>query len=253
MNESEWLTSYDMLKLIPYLGGKGTDRKFRLFVCACGRRAWEFIGGPLRQQALEVAERFAFDKLTVEPFANLSYMNLRTAGFREGGGDAALTSQANTQEDTFTTIGLRPSTAFSIFSLPLELKGLFGWRHTFGAVTPSATVAFAGGNAFTVTGAPIARDADNIDREPHAEGVDALAGRDDEADVAIETVSAEQPFPPAVRIGRELEILHQPPAGAFDPEAPSAGGVEHGREEVTGAGRHVAWSAMQEGRISETD
>jgi outer membrane autotransporter protein len=41
----------------------------------------------------------------------------------------------------------------------MELKGMVGWRHTFGTVTPSATVAFAGGNAFTVTGAPIARDA----------------------------------------------------------------------------------------------
>jgi hypothetical protein len=59
MTEEEWLASCDMLSLIPFLRGKGTDRKFRLFVCACGRRAWEFIGGPLRQQALEVAERLA--------------------------------------------------------------------------------------------------------------------------------------------------------------------------------------------------
>lgn len=107
----------------------------------------------------EVAERFAFDTFNVEPFANLSYLNLRTAAFREGGGEAALSSQANTQEDTFATIGLRPSTEFSFFSLPLALKGMAGWRHTFGAVTPAATVSFAGGAAFTVTGAPIARDA----------------------------------------------------------------------------------------------
>ncbi len=107
----------------------------------------------------EVGQSFAFDRLNLEPFANLSYLNLRTHAFREGGGDAALGSQANTQEDTFATIGLRPSTDFSIWSLPLRLKGMAGWRHTFGAVTPAATVAFAGGNAFTVTGAPIARDA----------------------------------------------------------------------------------------------
>jgi outer membrane autotransporter protein len=107
----------------------------------------------------EVAESFAFDRMNLEPFANLSYMNLRTYAFREGGGEAALSSEANTQEDTFTTIGLRPSTDFSIFSIPLRAKGMFGWRHTFGTVTPDATVSFAGGNAFTVTGAPIARDA----------------------------------------------------------------------------------------------
>ena len=107
----------------------------------------------------EVGQSFAFARLNLEPFANLSYLNLRTYAFREGGGDAALSSQANTQEDAFTTIGLRPSTDFSILSLPLRLKGMAGWRHTFGSVTPAATVAFAGGNAFTVTGAPIARDA----------------------------------------------------------------------------------------------
>jgi len=107
----------------------------------------------------EVGQSFALDRLNLEPFANLSYLNLRTYAFREGGGDAALSSEAGTQEDTFTTIGLRPSTDFSLWSLPLRLKGMAGWRHTFGTVAPSATVAFAGGNAFTVTGAPIARDA----------------------------------------------------------------------------------------------
>jgi outer membrane autotransporter protein len=107
----------------------------------------------------EVGESFAFDRLNVEPFANLSYVNLRTYAFREGGGEAALSSAANTQEDTFATIGLRPSTDFTIASLSLRAQGMFGWRHTFGTVTPNATVAFAGGDAFTVTGAPIARDA----------------------------------------------------------------------------------------------
>jgi outer membrane autotransporter protein len=107
----------------------------------------------------EVGESFTFDRLNVEPFANLSYVNLRTYAFREGGGEAALSSAANTQEDTFATIGLRPSTDFTIASLGLRAQGMFGWRHTFGTVTPAATVAFAGGNAFTVTGAPIARDA----------------------------------------------------------------------------------------------
>jgi outer membrane autotransporter protein len=107
----------------------------------------------------EVGQSFTFDRLNLEPIANLSYVNLRTTAFREGGGEAALSGAAGTQEDTFATLGLRPSTDFSIWSLPLRLKGMAGWRHTFGTVTPSAAVAFAGGNAFTVSGAPIARDA----------------------------------------------------------------------------------------------
>jgi len=123
----------------------------------------------------EVAERFAMGRLNLEPFANLSYLNLRTYAFREGGGDAALSSQAGTQEDSFATIGLRPSTDFSIWSLPLRLKGMAGWRHTFGTVTPSASVAFAGGNAFTVTGAPIARDAGVVEAGLGANITDAAA------------------------------------------------------------------------------
>lgn len=107
----------------------------------------------------EVGQSFALDRVNLEPFFNLSYLNLRTTAFREGGGEAALSGAAGTQEDTFTTLGLRPSTDFSIGSFALRAKGMFGWRHTFGTVTPSATVAFAGGSVFTVTGAPIARDA----------------------------------------------------------------------------------------------
>ncbi|MFX7883240.1 autotransporter domain-containing protein, partial [Acinetobacter baumannii] len=34
-----------------------------------------------------------------------------------------------------------------------------GWRYAFGDVTPLASLALAGGNAFTISGVPIARDA----------------------------------------------------------------------------------------------
>ncbi|MEJ2029958.1 MAG: autotransporter domain-containing protein, partial [Maritimibacter sp.] len=38
------------------------------------------------------------------------------------------------------------------------LDGMIGWRHAF-ATTPSASNSFAGGGAFSVTGAPLAQDA----------------------------------------------------------------------------------------------
>jgi len=40
----------------------------------------------------------------------------------------------------------------------LTLRGMVGWRHIFGVVDPSAAVSFAGGNAFTVSGAPYAHN-----------------------------------------------------------------------------------------------
>jgi outer membrane autotransporter protein len=107
----------------------------------------------------ELGQRFAFDTITFEPFANMAYVNLRTDGFRETGGDAALTARANTQEDGFATLGIRPSTTISWSGFDAILRGMAGWRHTFGDVTPNSVVSFAGGNSFTVEGAPIARDA----------------------------------------------------------------------------------------------
>ncbi len=107
----------------------------------------------------EVGEKFAVSQFMLEPFANLAYVNLRTDGFSETGGDAALTSGANTTEDIFTTFGVRPSTHIAIGSIDAIVRGTLGWRHTFGEVIPNAIVSFAGGNAFTVEGAPIARDA----------------------------------------------------------------------------------------------
>lgn len=36
---------------------------------------------------------------------------------------------------------------------------MVGWRHAFGDTTPTTTSAFAGGDAFTIAGTPIAEDA----------------------------------------------------------------------------------------------
>lgn len=42
----------------------------------------------------------------------------------------------------------------------LTAKGMIGWRHAFGDVAPLSTMRFAGaGDAFTIAGVPIARDA----------------------------------------------------------------------------------------------
>ena len=40
MNEGEWLTAQDPLPMLDFLEGKASERKFRLFACACARRHW---------------------------------------------------------------------------------------------------------------------------------------------------------------------------------------------------------------------
>lgn len=95
-----------------------------------------------------------------EPFANLAYVNLHTTGFTEKGSSAALTGAGMNTDTTFTTLGLRGSTSFDLAGANLTAKGMVGWRHAFGDVTPLSTMRFAsGGNAFSIGGVPIARDA----------------------------------------------------------------------------------------------
>lgn len=94
-----------------------------------------------------------------EPFANLSHIRLRTDGFTEKGGAAALSVDGETTNTTFTTLGLRASTPLQLGTSNANLKGTLGWRHAYGDITPESTQFFAGSNAFTVEGAPIAKDA----------------------------------------------------------------------------------------------
>lgn len=94
-----------------------------------------------------------------EPFINLAHVNVRTDGFTETGGAAALTTARSGTDTTFTTLGVRASADFAMGDATATARGMIGWRHAFGDITPLATHAFAGGNAFTVAGTPIAKDA----------------------------------------------------------------------------------------------
>jgi outer membrane autotransporter protein len=93
-----------------------------------------------------------------EPFANLAYVNLHTGDYAERGGMAALTGRSDTTGVTFTTEGLRAETGLPLWNTLTTLRGMLGWRHAFGDTIPTVTQAFAGSNAFTVAGVPIAKD-----------------------------------------------------------------------------------------------
>ncbi|MCZ8547801.1 autotransporter outer membrane beta-barrel domain-containing protein, partial [Mesorhizobium qingshengii] len=107
----------------------------------------------------ELAYKADAGRFKFEPFANLAYVSVHTDGFTETGGAAALTSAGSTTDATFTTLGLRGSTDFALGGMNATARGTLGWRHAFGDVTPTSSFAFAGGDAFTIAGVPIARDA----------------------------------------------------------------------------------------------
>ncbi|MFI3905383.1 autotransporter domain-containing protein [Ochrobactrum sp. S1502_03] len=107
----------------------------------------------------EIGYRIDVAPVALEPFANLSHVRLRTDGFTEKGGSSALAVESETTNTTFTTLGVRASTPFQLGATTANLNGTIGWRHAYGDITPESTQAFIGGNAFTVQGAPIAKDA----------------------------------------------------------------------------------------------
>ena len=104
----------------------------------------------------EAGYRATMDRLTVEPFAGVSYVNLKTDAFSETGGLSALSSPSETTSTTFTTLGLRSAI---YLSSTVRTRGMVGWRHAFGDVDPASTFTIAGSGPFTILGAPIAQDA----------------------------------------------------------------------------------------------
>ncbi|PSJ63565.1 autotransporter outer membrane beta-barrel domain-containing protein [Pseudaminobacter soli (ex Li et al. 2025)] len=100
-----------------------------------------------------------------EPFANLAYVNLATDGFSERGtgGEMVLTGASSSTNATFTTLGARAATSFSLGATTATAKGTLGWRHAYGDVTPLSQMRFAGGDAFTIAGVPIARDVATVE------------------------------------------------------------------------------------------
>src|SRR5262245_50826844 len=62
MTESEWLERTDPNPMLKFLEGKASDRKVRLFVCACCRHIWhKFTADSIQQghSAVDIAERLA--------------------------------------------------------------------------------------------------------------------------------------------------------------------------------------------------
>lgn len=62
MTEAEWLASTDPRQMLAFLKGKVSDRKLRLFACACTRRVWEPVWKTGRHES---------DRATVEAVEQL--------------------------------------------------------------------------------------------------------------------------------------------------------------------------------------
>jgi hypothetical protein len=59
MTEADWQADPDPGWMLDFLQGKVSDRKLRLFACACCRRIWHLLPGEGSRRAVRCAERWA--------------------------------------------------------------------------------------------------------------------------------------------------------------------------------------------------
>jgi outer membrane autotransporter protein len=114
----------------------------------------------------EVGYGTAISFVAVEPFAELAYVHLDTAGFTENGGPSALSTSGASQDTGYSSLGVRAATAYTLWNgMMLIPRASVAWQNAFGEINPVTGLAFAGipGSNFNVTGIPIARNAALID------------------------------------------------------------------------------------------
>src|SRR5262245_16906553 len=59
MTEAEWLACNSPRQMLDSMRGKLSDRKLRLFACACTRQVWDALRTDEQRNLVEVAEQYA--------------------------------------------------------------------------------------------------------------------------------------------------------------------------------------------------
>jgi outer membrane autotransporter protein len=119
--------------------------------------------GSTAQAFGEVGYTIGTARTHIEPFAQAAWIDVATDPFTEQGGAAAVAAGKRSQMIALTTLGLRGAAGFSLGSIPASVHATAGWRHASGDTSPTASLAFAGGNAFLIAGLPIAKESATLD------------------------------------------------------------------------------------------
>jgi hypothetical protein len=73
MTEDEWLACPDPIAMLEFVQGKVSDRKLRLFSCACHHRVWDRITDEGMKSIINMMEQFADGTVTYDEM-NAVYM-----------------------------------------------------------------------------------------------------------------------------------------------------------------------------------
>ena len=95
----------------------------------------------------ELGHRIEMASASIEPFASLAHVRLKSDTFSETGGTAALYAAGDNTEVSFSTLGARADIQAGAGT---RLRGMLGWRHAFGETTPTSTHSFTGSVPFTL-------------------------------------------------------------------------------------------------------
>lgn len=100
------------------------------------------------------------ERVNLEPFANLAYINFRNNGIAEGGGAAALLGDKQHTDVTVSTLGVRADTQWQLSqTTAVGLRSELGWQHQYGQRERGTGLRFNGSNAlFVVNSVPVSRD-----------------------------------------------------------------------------------------------
>lgn len=108
----------------------------------------------------ELDYRVDLGAAVLSPFAGLAVVSRSTDAFQETGGtNAALSAEATSAQNAFTTLGLRIAAPLTFGEATGKLHGQIGWQHALGDTQTAMQLAIPTGAGFDSVGVPIARDA----------------------------------------------------------------------------------------------
>ncbi|MDE7548661.1 autotransporter domain-containing protein [Acetobacter fabarum] len=128
------------------------------------RLSSNYLGGTA-QGFGELSYRLHAGKSIVEPFGNVAYVNLHTNNYHEHGSAGAVNGKTTDTGVTFSTFGLRVSSAVRAGKLLLVPHGMLAYRHAFGLTVPTQHQNFAsmGGAGMDIAGVGLSTNAAVLD------------------------------------------------------------------------------------------